>query len=311
MLLRQKHIEYIKSLDKKKNELAYWLSAHLRLSGVYWGLAALELMNAGENLDRDEVIKFVLECESPSGGFGAHPGHDPHLLYTLSALQILAMKDALDKVDRKKTTDFVMGLRQDDGSFMGDKYGEIDSRFVYTAVQSLWLLGELDKLDPNTAEWLAACQNFDGGFGLVPGAESHAAQAFTVVGALAILERLDAIRTEDAAWWLSERQTPSGGLNGRPEKLPDVCYSWWVLSSLAILGHVDWIDKEKLRQFIYRAQDEETGGIADREGDEPDVFHTVFGIAGLSLLGFDDLEPVDPTFCLPRALTTKLGRRTQ
>ena len=26
------------------------------------------------------------------------------------------------------------------------------------------------------------------------------------------------------------------GLNGRPEKLPDVCYSWWVLASLAILN---------------------------------------------------------------------------
>ena len=29
--------------------------------------------------------------------------------------------------------------------------------------------------------------------------------------------------------WLSERQTKSGGLNGRPEKLPDVCYSWYIV----------------------------------------------------------------------------------
>ena len=36
------------------------------------------------------------------------------------------------------------------------------------------------------------------------------------------------------------------------------------------------------------------GGIADRPGDMVDVFHTNFGLAGLSLLGFQGLEPIDP-----------------
>ena len=36
------------------------------------------------------------------------------------------------------------------------------------------------------------------------------------------------------------------------------------------------------------------GGIADRPGDVVDVFHTVFGIAGLSLLSYEGLEDVDP-----------------
>ena len=36
------------------------------------------------------------------------------------------------------------------------------------------------------------------------------------------------------------------------------------------------------------------GGIADRPGDMVDVFHTLFGIAGLSLLGYHSLEPVNP-----------------
>jgi len=30
---------------------------------------------------------------------------------------------------------------------------------------------------------------------------------------------------------------------GRPEKLPDVCYSWWVLASLKIIGRLHWIDR--------------------------------------------------------------------
>jgi geranylgeranyl transferase type-2 subunit beta len=36
------------------------------------------------------------------------------------------------------------------------------------------------------------------------------------------------------------------------------------------------------------------GGIADRPGDMVDVFHTVFGIAGLSLLNHTGVEEVDP-----------------
>lgn len=71
--------------------------------------------------------------------------------------------------------------------------------------------------------------------------------------------RLDIVDRNTLAWWLAERQLPSGGLNGRPEKLPDVCYSWWVLSSMTILGKLHWIDAEKLKNFIYACQDIETG----------------------------------------------------
>ncbi len=53
---------------------------------------------------------------------------------------------------------------------------------------------------------------------------------------------------------LAERQTPTGGLNGRPEKLPDVCYSWWCLSALAILHRLHWIDQPALTNFILNCQ---------------------------------------------------------
>lgn len=55
-------------------------------------------------------------------------------------------------------------------------------------------------------------------------------------------------------WWLSERQLPNGGLNGRPEKLEDVCYSWWNLAGLAIIGKLHWINRDKLIKFILSAQ---------------------------------------------------------
>lgn len=106
---------------------------------------------------------------------------------------------------------------------------------------------------------------------------------------------------------LSERQTQSGGLQGRPEKLQDVCYSWWAVSSLEMLGRAHWIDRAALRRFILNAQDEHGGGIADRPDDMVDVFHTFFGVAALSLLGHPGLEAVHPVYALPVATVTALG----
>ena len=146
------------------------------------------------------------------------------------------------------------------------------------------------------------------------------------------LDRLED-RGDKLAWWLSERQLEScGGLNGRPEKLEDVCYSWWVLSSLLMLGRSDWIDGNRLRSFILSCQDDETGGFSDRPGNVPDIFHTLFGLASLSML--DDellneeeeeegvmmsnekkkkngeqelLAKINPIYCLPLELTNKLN----
>eukprot|EP00003_Mantamonas_plastica_P003344 TRINITY_DN12670_c0_g1_i1.p1 TRINITY_DN12670_c0_g1~~TRINITY_DN12670_c0_g1_i1.p1 ORF type:complete len:102 (-),score=23.34 TRINITY_DN12670_c0_g1_i1:15-320(-) len=93
----------------------------------------------------------------------------------------------------------------------------------------------------------------------------------------------------------------------RIDSLGSVCYSWWILSALAILDKVHWINKDQLSKFILSCQDTETGGIADRKGDRVDVYHTYFGIAGLSLMGYPDLAEVDPVFALPVETVERLG----
>lgn len=46
-------------------------------------------------------------------------------------------------------------------------------------------------------------------------------------------------------------------------------------------------------------QDEHDGGISDRPEDMVDAFHTFFGVAALSLMGYEGLEPIDPVYALP------------
>ena len=86
---------------------------------------------------------------------------------------------------------------------------------------------------------------------------------------------------------------------------------------------VSWIDCDKLAGFILQAQDADEGGISDRPGNMPDIFHTFFGISGLLLLGYfggsksdgdsgsKRFITIDPTYALPVNVVQRLGLRSQ
>ena len=323
--LEEKHVEYIKKISSDKSSLEFVVSEYLRMSGIYWGLTAMCLLgkDLATEMRSDEIVDWVLQCyHDDSGGFGAAIGHDEHILYTLSAIQIMAMCGELHRLDKDKVASYLAARQEGDGSFTGDKYGEVDTRFSYCALSGLAILGRLHDgsqlIDLGAAtDYIAKCRNFDGGFGAVPGAESHAGQIFCCVGALSIGQALHHVDDKLLGWWLTERQCDSGGLNGRPEKQADVCYSWWILSSLAILNKLDWIDRTKLETFIIDCQDADAGGIGDRPGNMSDIFHTFFGISGLALLGTfakvdagtncHQYKDICPTYALPMDVVVAMG----
>mmetsp|Transcript_27750 Transcript_27750/g.50706 ORF Transcript_27750/g.50706 Transcript_27750/m.50706 type:complete len:329 (-) Transcript_27750:71-1057(-) len=311
-LLFDLHVDYITHLDDedKKETLDYMMTEHLRMGGVYWGVTAMALLRRLDHGRKDEVVAWIKECQDPRnpGGFGPNVGHDADVVATHYALLVLCVYDALDIVDKAATAGYIASLQQPDGSFAGDKWGEVDVRFAYCALSSLTILDGLDKINVDTVvEWILRCLNYDGSFGPLPRAESHAAYVFCAVQALALVDALDSVDLDMLGWWLCERQTAHGGFNGRPEKAPDVCYSWWILSALATIDRDHWIDHDKLAAFIHAAQDDEGGGIADRPGDVPDVFHTFFGLAGLSLMHKADLAPVHPVYAIPMEVVKRLN----
>jgi len=290
------------------------------------------------------LLLFCLVFLRGGGGIAAPSSLSPAHPLTRSPAALLPSKNQPKK--KQKKTD-VTSLQLPDGSFAGDMWGEVDTRFCYCALLTLSLLwrgtvpagadGPAQRqrqrrgLVERCAGHVLRCRNFDGGFGAQPGGESHAGQVFTCVGVLALARRLGWRWEEEdeegaggwgngadastapllpgadlLAWWLCERQTPSGGLNGRPEKLQDVCYSWWCLSALALLGRLDWIDRAALARFVLKCQDLDRGGISDRPDDAADVYHTFFGIAGLGLLGWPGVaESVDAAFALPKSVVAR------
>ena len=64
------------------------MTEFLRISGIYWGLTAMDLMGQLHRMNKTEVLDYVRSCYHSSGGFSPAPCHDPHLLYTLSAIQV-------------------------------------------------------------------------------------------------------------------------------------------------------------------------------------------------------------------------------
>ena len=286
----------MRRLHGDRESFEWAASEYLRMSGVYWGATAMALLGRLGEMDREGILDELAACQvAGSGGFAASPGHDPHLLYTLSAVQLVLLLDAREdaRVDLGAAVAYVRGLQvrvggglldetaraarsvggtgltraglqRPDGSFQGDRWGEVDTRFSYCALSCLALLGRLDAVDVPKAvsrwrraggsagpprlpedeprrltrlapqvDFVMACRNFDGGFGARPGDESHAGQVFVCVGALAIAGALDRLDAPLLAWWLAERQTPGGGLNGRPEKQQvrrGGAARWWVPS---------------------------------------------------------------------------------
>jgi geranylgeranyl transferase type-2 subunit beta len=326
-----KHIHYIATLaEKLERSYEGALTNHLKLSGVYWSVCSLMILCNNDLQQVDQylglvtrnvpnklsIVEWIRGCfDDTTGAYGGDTGQDGHILYTLSALQILAMCDQLDQAPADKIVAFITSLQQPDGSFVGDAAGEVDTRFSYCALSALSIIKRLDAVNVNkAADYIMQCRNpVDGGFGSCIGAESHAGQVFCCIGALAIAQKLDP-NVFKLSWWLSERQCDSGGLNGRSEKQADVCYSWWILSAMSILGVVHYIDGKRLGSFILKAQDPEDGGIADRPDDMADVFHSFFGISGLSLLNYlplPEFAEIDPIYALPTKVVQKFGLQGQ
>ena len=96
---------------------------------------------------------------------------------------ILCIYNALDTIDIERVVKYVKERQQPDGSFTGDIWGEVDTRFSFCAVATLSLLNRLDAIDVDKAvEFVMKCMNFDGGFGSKPGAESHAGMIYCSIG---------------------------------------------------------------------------------------------------------------------------------
>jgi geranylgeranyl transferase type-1 subunit beta len=88
------------------------------------------------------------------------------------------------------------------------------------------------------------------------------------------------------------------GYQGRSNKPPDTCYSWWIPASLSILSSLHLSNTQASRHYLLEKTQHAIGGFGKKEGDPPDVYHSALGLAALALLEEKGLKEIDARLCL-------------
>jgi geranylgeranyl transferase type-1 subunit beta len=92
--------------------------------------------------------------------------------------------------------------------------------------------------------------------------------------------------------WCLERQL--SGFQGRINKIPDTCYSFWIGATLCLLGAEKLVNSKLLRAHTMSCQ-KKISGFGKWPDQYPDVLHTYFSLCGLSMLvGEPGVAIIDP-----------------
>ncbi|KAK7340876.1 hypothetical protein VNO77_21593 [Canavalia gladiata] len=292
---------------------------HLTLA--YFVISALDFLNSLHSIEKDAVVKWVLSFQAhpatqadlndgqfygfhgsrssqfPPNENGVLIRNNSHLASTYCAIAILKIVGyELSNLDSESIVASMRSLQQPDGSFMPiHTGGETDLRFVYCAAAICFMLDNWSGMDKEKAkDYILNCQSYDGGFGLVPGAESHGGATYCAIASLRLMGFIeDNILSSSALSslidvpllldWILQRQGTDGGFQGRPNKSSDTCYAFWIGAVLRILGGYNFVDKNALRGFLLSCQ-YKYGGFSKFPGEFPDLYHSYYGFTAFSLL---------------------------
>lgn len=171
---------------------------------MYWILSSLSTMKYPITTDiHDSIIKGLSYCmDSLTGAF--HGGGDclfpnmPHLLTTFAAIHSICLLGTLESfslICKPKLLSFLESLYMTNGCFRVYALGgEYDLRACYAAVCIATLCDCITSSSiidwTKIAEFVASCQNYDGGFGNLPNRESHGGYTFCAVATLSLLNSL-------------------------------------------------------------------------------------------------------------------------
>ncbi|XP_040015954.2 protein farnesyltransferase subunit beta isoform X1 [Gasterosteus aculeatus] len=239
-LLREQHYQYLKKGLRHLSDAYECLDAS-RPWLCFWILHSLELLEEPiPAAVASDVCQFLARCQSAAGGFAGGPGQHAHLAPTyaaVNALCIIGTEEAYNIIDREKLLDFLMSVKQPDGSFVMHVGGEVDVRSAYCAASVASLTNILlPKVFEDTPNWILSCQNWEGGLSGVPGLEAHGGYTFCGTAALVILGKEHMLDLKALLRWVVSRQMRfEGGFQGRCNKLVDGCYSFWQAGLLPLL----------------------------------------------------------------------------
>lgn len=295
-------------------------------------------ITAGDDLGIDPaaLIEWIYSMQVPSGGFVGgdfsgecsthhhqHSKHDDeatalhisssssssaqgkvtssaHITMTYTAIATLVMLgDDLKRVNRDGIARFLKSLQNtENGCFRAVEFGgEEDTRFIFSAACIGFMLQDWRGINvPAAVKYILSTQSFDGGFGLYPGQEGHGGSTYCGIAALALFGELNFPHKAAVKHFLMTKQI--GGFNGRTNKDPDSCYTFWVGASMQLLSFLEDADAKSSREFVMMCQHPKYGGFSKVPDTNPDILHAHFSVCGLSLLGEPGFNAIDGGLCI-------------
>jgi geranylgeranyl transferase type-1 subunit beta len=199
-----------------------------------------------DDIDVKSAVSYVLSCRSYDGALGLTPGREGHGGSTFCGIAALRLLGA-------PLGDDVAG----GGTTLGSSgWGEDLVR---------WCASRQFRLPPEktTTRWRGedgdrGDENEDGGGGGGGGSGDDCGRS---------------------PW---RGRAAAAGMQGRPNKPEDTCYSYWIGGTMHLLGMSHLLDGTSLREYVLSCQTM-FGGFGKVSGAMPDLLHSFYSLAWLSL----------------------------
>jgi geranylgeranyl transferase type-1 subunit beta len=287
------------SVEQQPEQEQYEGHAGFKGGSFLGGSFIYNIYNNNEQHHDDHLPEQPVPQQQQSPPWAFNHGH---VAMTYTALCTLrALGDDLSRVDKRAIIQALKSLQQISSSSSSSSSGsgafcciavgsEEDLRFLYCACCISHMLNDWSGIDQDKAvDYIVSCKSFDGALALLPGQEGHGGSTFVGIASLVLLQRLDSVLDDtnnnnwrsDLIHWCVSRQV--AGMQGRPNKDEDTCYSYWIGATLRLVGgRDDLLHHDLLRGYVMKCQTA-MGGFSKVIGAYPDVLHAYYSLSYLSL----------------------------
>jgi len=211
------------------------------------------------------------------------------IIYPLILLKCICLKK--NDFCKKEEIDFiyfyVRKLKIKNMIFRASFVGDIDPRNIYCVFTISSLFNML-------TEELSDCfnlnynffKNLDDSFSLEKTRESHGALSFCFLSSEIFYFNSNSMYFPSSCtkyWVVDKQKIHNNQFQGRTSKLTDSCYFFWI-GSISIIFSLAFSDK--VYELFYFNKERFVNGFCDKTGKTPDIYHTSYSVASLSLLNF-------------------------
>lgn len=143
------------------------------LRGIYCAFSICKMLNIDTTLLADNVLSYILSCQTYEGGFSSIPGAEAHGGYTYCAVATLVLLDELEKCDYVSLCEFLVNRQDKNNKLNGRTNKAADSCYSFWIGSCIKMVSDYKKIGinlltidftNNTIEQIMECEVETGGF---------------------------------------------------------------------------------------------------------------------------------------------------